>query len=35
MPDSRESEVWAVTEDGVARTGKAHQAGGFRRQLAG
>lgn len=35
VPDSRESEVWAVTEDGVARAGKAHQAGGFRWQLAG
>jgi hypothetical protein len=35
VPDSRESEVWAVTEDGVARVGKAHQAGGFRWQLAG
>ncbi len=35
VPDSRESEVRAVTEDGVARAGKAHEAGGFRRQLAG
>jgi hypothetical protein len=35
VPDSRESEVWAVTEDGVARAGKAHQVGGFRWQLAG
>src|SRR5580700_11802563 len=35
VPDGRESEVRAVTEDGVARAGKAHQAGGFRWQLAG
>ena len=35
VPYRRESEVWAVTEDGVARAGKAHQPGGFRRQLAG
>jgi DNA ligase (NAD+) len=27
----REGEVWAVAEDGVARTGKLHQAGGLRR----
>ena len=31
----REGEVWAVAEDGVARTGQAHQAGGLRRQPAG
>jgi hypothetical protein len=30
----REGEVWAVAEDGVARTGKLHQAGGLRRQSA-
>ena len=34
VPYSRESEVRAVTEDGVARAGKAHEAGGFRRQVA-
>jgi hypothetical protein len=27
----REGKVWAVAEDGVARTGKLHQAGGLRR----
>jgi hypothetical protein len=27
----REGKVWAVAEDGVAGTGKLHQAGGLRR----
>jgi hypothetical protein len=31
----REGEVWAVAEDGVASTGKTHQAGGLRGQAAG
>ncbi len=31
----REGKVWAVAEDGVASTGKTHQAGGLRRQPAG
>ena len=31
----REGEVWAVAEDGVASTGKTHQASGLRRQAAG
>jgi hypothetical protein len=30
----REGEVWAVAENGVASTGKTHQAGGLRRQSA-
>ena len=34
-PDGRESEVRAVAEDGVARAGKTHQAGGLGRQPAG
>jgi len=34
-PYGRESEVRAVAEDGVARAGKAHPAGGLRRQPAG
>jgi hypothetical protein len=29
------SEVWTVAEDRVAGTGKAHEAGGVRWQLAG
>jgi len=35
VPDGGEGEVWAVSEDGVTRSGKAHQAGGVGRQLAG
>ena len=35
VPDGGEGEVRAVSEDGVTRSGKAHQAGGVGRQLAG
>src|SRR5215471_18752628 len=34
-PDGGEGEVRAVAEDGVTRSGKARQAGGAGRQLAG
>src|SRR5215468_5938209 len=35
VPDGGEGEVRAVPEGGVTRSGKAHQAGGAGRQLAG
>jgi hypothetical protein len=34
-PYGRESEVWAVAEDGGACAGAAHETGGFLRQSAG
>jgi len=35
VPDGRESKVWTVAEDGVARSGQTYEAGGAGREPAG